>query len=218
VKHPAGAIERLLEALAAEPDPPTTVREPPEARQAHVADSLTGLEAPELRRARRIADIGSGAGFPGLVLALALPEAQVDLIESAARKCAVIERLASAAGAKNARTVRARVEDWGAGEGREAYDAATARALAPLPVTLEYASPLVSVGGALVVWHGARDEAEEEAAARAAERLGFGSARVEAVEPFPGAHSRHLYVYPKLAPTPAEFPRRPGMARKRPLA
>ena len=218
MKHSGAAYDRLLEALAAEPDPPTTVREPAAAREAHVADSLAGLEAPELVRARRIADIGSGAGFPGLVLALALSEAQVDLIESGERKCAVIERLTAAACVRNARVIRARVEEWAAGEGREAYDAATARALAPLPVVLEYAAPLLRVGGALVVWHGARDQAEEESAAAAADKLGFGPARVERVEPFPGAHSRHLYVYPKERPTAEGFPRRPGMARKRPLA
>jgi 16S rRNA (guanine527-N7)-methyltransferase len=114
--------------------------------------------------------------------------------------------------------VRARVEEWGAGEGREAYDAATVRALATLPVVLEYAAPLLRIGGALVAWHGARDEMEERAAAAAAERLGFGPVRVTEVEPFPGSHSRHLYVYPKERPTPEGFPRRPGMARKRPLA
>src|SRR2546428_11480475 len=119
MKLPAGAIERLLEALAAEPAPPTTVREPQAAAQTHVADSLTGLAAPELAGAGRIADMGSGAGFPGLVLALALPEAQVDLIESAERKCAVIERLARAAGGRDARTICARVGGLGGGEGRE---------------------------------------------------------------------------------------------------
>ncbi len=84
----------LLDALAAEPDPPTTIREPSRALDEHLADSLSGLEVPELRAAARIADIGSGAGFPGLPLALALPAARVDLIESAARKAEVIERLA----------------------------------------------------------------------------------------------------------------------------
>jgi 16S rRNA (guanine527-N7)-methyltransferase len=142
----------------------------------------------------------------------------VDLIESTGRKCAVIERLAAATGIANTRVVRARVEEWGAGEGREAYDAATARALAPLPVVLEYAAPLLRVGGALVAWHGARDEPEELVALSTAEQLGLGPARVEEVQPFPGAHSRHIYVYPKERPTPGRFPRRPGMARKRPLA
>jgi 16S rRNA G527 N7-methylase RsmG len=90
-------VRLLLEALAAEPDPHTTVSEPDEAMRVHVDDSLSGLEAPELRGARAIADLGAGAGFPGLVLAIALPHARVDLIESAVRKTAVIGRLAQAA-------------------------------------------------------------------------------------------------------------------------
>src|SRR3989442_6899811 len=117
MKRSNGAIERLLEALAAEPAPPTTVREPQAAAQTHVADSLTGLAAPELAGAGRIADMGSGAGFPGLVLALALPEAQVDLIESAERKCAVIERLGEASGGRNRRPVSAPGGEGAAGGG-----------------------------------------------------------------------------------------------------
>jgi 16S rRNA (guanine527-N7)-methyltransferase len=170
-----------------------------------------------LARATRIADIGSGAGFPGLVLAIALPEARMDLIESARRKCEVIERLGSAAGAGNARAIPARVETWAAGDGNEAYDAATARALAPLPVLLEYASPLLRQGGILVAWKGARDDEEEQAAATAEKQLGMELIEVRSVVPFKGAQHRHLHVYEKTGPTPPKVPRRPGMATKRPL-
>jgi 16S rRNA (guanine527-N7)-methyltransferase len=213
----AERFERLLEALAAEPDPPTTVREPADTLEQHVADALSGLEVAELRSAESIADIGAGAGFPGLVLAIALPAARVDLVESAQRKCDVIERLASAASAQNARAVRARAEEWAAGEGRAAYAAVTARALAPLPVLAEYAAPLLRTGGVLVAWKGARDDAEERAGAAAAEQLGLEPGAVLAVRPFPGAHSRHLHVYRKVGETPERFPRRPGVAAKRPL-
>lgn len=208
---------RLLDALADEPDPPTTMRVPKDALDVHLADSLSGLEIPEIRRATSIADIGSGAGFPGLALAIALPAARVDLIESAARKCAVIERLATAAGAGRARAVPVRAEEWAASEGREAYDTVTARAVAPLAVLCEYAAPLLRLGGVLVAWKGRRDAEEDEAAARAAAELGMELSRVMAVEPFPAAHSRHLHVVVKSAPTPERFPRRPGMASKRPL-
>lgn len=208
---------RLLDALADEPDPPTTMRVPKDALDVHLADSLSGLEIPEIRRATSIADIGSGAGFPGLALAIALPAARVDLIESAARKCAVIERLATAAGAGRARAVPVRAEQWAASEGREAYDTVTARAVAPLAVLCEYAAPLLRLGGVLVAWKGRRDAEEDEAAARAAPELGMELGRVMAVEPFPAAHSRHLHVVVKSAPTPERFPRRPGMASKRPL-
>src|ERR687886_1124635 len=83
-------LSRILAALAAEPDPHTSAP-PQEWPEVHVADSLAALELPEVRDARRIADIGAGAGFPGLPLAVALPDAQVDLIESSARKVGVIE-------------------------------------------------------------------------------------------------------------------------------
>jgi 16S rRNA (guanine527-N7)-methyltransferase len=217
---PAAAerLDRLLAALVAEPDPPTTVREPPEAVDAHVADSLAGLEVPELREAARIADVGSGAGFPGLPLAIALPEARLDLIESTRRKCQVIDRLAAAAGLENARGVPRRAEEWAATEGAEAYEAVTARAVAPLAVLLEYASPLLTLGGVLVGWKGTREGDEETAGLKAAAELGMDPAGVIPVEPFQGARDRHLHVFVKREPTPPRFPRRPGMARKRPLA
>jgi 16S rRNA (guanine527-N7)-methyltransferase len=214
-------VRLLLEALAAEPDPHTTVSSPPEAMDVHVADSLSGLEVEELGRARQIADVGAGAGFPGLVLAVALPRARVDLIESAGRKTAVIGRLAQAARISNARAVTARAEEWaGAGAplgGAGAYDAVTARAVAALPVLVEYAAPLLREGGVLVAWKGARVPGEEAAGDAAASVVGLESERVLRVEPFEGARDRHLHVYRKVAPTPERFPRRPGMAAKRPL-
>jgi 16S rRNA (guanine527-N7)-methyltransferase len=203
-------------------DPHTTVSEPAAALDAHVADSLSGLEVADLARARRVADLGAGAGFPGLALAIALPRAQVDLIESAGRKSAVIGRLAQAAKIGNARAVTARAEEWAAtpaalGGGAGAYDVATARALAALPVLVEYAAPLLRTGGALVAWKGARAREEEEAGARAAAAVGLELLEVRRVVPFEGARDRHLHVFCKTSPTPERFPRRPGMAEKRPL-
>jgi 16S rRNA (guanine527-N7)-methyltransferase len=216
-------VTRLLDALAAEPDPHTSVASPDDARDVHINDSLSGLEVRELAAARRIADIGAGAGFPGLVLALALPRAQVDLIESAGRKTAVMDRLIQAVEVGNARSVTARVEDFGRqpaalGGGREAYDAATARAVGPLAVLVEYAAPLLRFGGVLVAWKGARDPEEEGAGAAAAAKVGMAAEEVLPVQPYPASENRHLHVFRKVAPTPDRFPRRAGMARKRPLA
>jgi 16S rRNA (guanine527-N7)-methyltransferase len=193
------------------------VRGAADAVDRHLADSLTGLEVGALAGAERIADLGAGAGFPGLALAVALPDARVDLIEATERKCEVIARLARAAAAPNAHTIPERAEDWAAGEGAEAYDAVTARALAPLAVIAEYAAPLLREGGVLVAWKGSRNEDEEERGAAAAEQLGLSAPEVMRVEPFEGAANRHLHVYSKLGPTPDGIPRRPGMARKRPL-
>jgi 16S rRNA (guanine527-N7)-methyltransferase len=219
----ADRLRSLLEGLAAEPDPPTTQRGFDAALRAHVADSLSGLEVRELAAATRIADMGAGAGFPGLVLAAALPRAQVDLIEPGGRKCDVIERLARRAGLENARAVRARAEEWGAapvaaGGGAGSYEAVTARAVGSLALLLEYAAPLLREDGVLVAWKGALDPAESAAGESAAAALGMRVVEVRAVMPFAGARNRNLHLTRKVGPTPARFPRRSGVARKRPLA
>lgn len=184
----------------------------------HLADSLSALDLSEVTAAERIADIGAGAGFPGLALAVALPAAHVDLIESTRRKCEVIERLAARAGVANARAVGERAEDWARGAGAGSYDLVTARALAPLAVLAEYAAPLLREGGVLVAWKGRRDDAEEAAGRVAADQLGLAPGEVRHVVPYAAARDHHLHVLRKAGPTPARFPRRPGQARKRPLA
>ncbi|HEX2084277.1 MAG TPA: 16S rRNA (guanine(527)-N(7))-methyltransferase RsmG [Solirubrobacteraceae bacterium] len=205
-------LRRLLELLAADDTAPTTVREPERAVDVHVADSLSGLELDVVRGARTVADLGAGAGFPGLALAAALPEARVFLVESVGRKCAFMRRAIEAAGLDNAEVVCRRAEEWEAQN-----EVVTARALAPLSVIAEYAAPLLRLEGALVAWKGARDPAEEADAEAAAAELGLERREVRRVRPYPSAEHRHLYVYSKVKPTPHRFPRRAGMARKRPL-
>lgn len=184
-----------------------------------MADSLTALELECVRAASRIADIGSGAGFPGLPLAIALPTTSVDLLEASQRKCEVIERLAAAAATSNARAVATRAEIWAADDhGRDAYDVVSARAVAGLPVLVEYAAPLLRPRGLLVAWKGRRKAPEEAAAATAAAAVGMSPDEVIAVKPFPAARDRHLHVFSKVRPTPAGYPRRPGRAANRPLA
>jgi 16S rRNA (guanine527-N7)-methyltransferase len=214
---PAAAeqLAALLTALDADRHAPTTVRSPAEAIRVHVADSLVALELPDVRAAREIADLGAGAGFPGLPLAIALPEARVVLVESNARKCAFIRVAADAAGVRNAVAVPDRAESWS--EGLDRCDVVTARALAPLAVIAEYAAPLLRDGGLLAAWKGRRDAGEERDGAAAAEQLGLAIEEVRAVTPYTGAEHRHLHLLRKVAPTPPRFPRRPGVARKRPL-
>ena len=109
-------ITRVLELLEKERASVSSVTDRERAWRVHVEDSLTGLEVEELREARRIADIGSGAGFPGLVLAVALPAAQVDLIESVGRKCDFIQRAIDAAEIPNATVLNARSEELASGD------------------------------------------------------------------------------------------------------
>jgi 16S rRNA (guanine527-N7)-methyltransferase len=208
-------LERVLEVLAADEHAPTAVRDTRQAVHVHVADSLAALELAALTEAKHVADLGSGAGFPGLALAVALPRAEVSLIESQRRKCEFLERVCAAAGVENARVVCTRAEEWRAG--LSASDVVVARALAPQTVVLEYAAPLLRPGGTLIDWRGRRDERAEREADRAAALLGLARHEVRRTIPFEGATDHHLHVFTKAQETPARFPRRAGIARKRPL-
>jgi len=209
-------LRALLEAVERDPAAPTTVTDPARGVEVHVADSLDGLRAPTVRTARWIADVGAGAGFPGLVLAAALPAAQLHLVDSVGKKCAFIRQAAAQAGLTNVEVVHARAEDWP--EGTERHDVVTARAVAPLSVLVEYAAPLLALDGHLVAWKGARDATEEADGVAAAAATGLELAARIGVPPRTGAEHRHLYVFAKVAATPAGFPRRTGMARKRPIS
>jgi 16S rRNA (guanine527-N7)-methyltransferase len=208
-------VRAALAALADDEHAPTTVRRPEEAYRAHVMDSLVALELDAVRTASSIADLGSGAGFPGVALAIALPHAEVTLIESQRRKCEFLERLCAAGAVRNARVCCTRAEEWPGGGERN--DVVTARALASQAVVLEYAAPLLRAGGTLVDWRGRREHDAEQRADRAGALLGMARVEVRSVWPFEGAIDRHLHVFAKVAPTPARFPRRAGVARKRPL-
>jgi 16S rRNA (guanine527-N7)-methyltransferase len=215
---PPSAIRRLdllLDLLVHDPSAPTAIRDRGKALDDHLADALVALELPRLRDATAAVDIGSGAGLPGLALAIALPETRFALLESSARKCAFLERAVAVSEVPNAVVVHARAESWSEGIGR--HDLVTARAVAALDVVAEYAAPLLETGGTLVAWRGRRDPQAEAAAARAAEQLGLGPPEVRVVRPYQAAEHRHLYLMSKLTETPSGFPRRPGMALKRPL-
>ena len=145
-----------------------------------------------------VVDVGSGGGAPGIPLAVALPEREVTLLEANGRKCDFLRRWAP----PNARVVQGRAEE----QETDVYGLAVAKALAPPVVAAEWCLPLVAPGGAAVLYVG--PTADVEAVARVGGRL---AARL--VEGPPG-----LFVLRKEGPTPPGFPRRPGMARKRPLA
>lgn len=206
----------MLALLAEERASVSSITTPARAWQVHVVDSLTGLEVGELASARRIADIGSGAGFPGLVLAVALPDSQLDLIESIGRKCEFIQRAIDTAAIPNANVLNARSEALASGSQRESYDAVTARAVGRLSTLAELASPLLRDGGVLTAWKGKRDLEEEAQMDRAAEQLAMQPERILDVGDRAGSKHRHLHILRKLGPTPVGLPRRPGMAKKRP--
>ena len=213
-----GAARRQLGILLrelAQKHAPTAVRDPVAAVDLHIADSLVALGVPETRAASSLADLGAGAGVPALVLAAALPDTRVTAVESVARKAQFVAATAEAMGLVNVDVFAGRAEEWTAGLG--AADVVTARALATLSVLAEYAAPLLREGGLLVAWKGAPESKEIADARFAAAELGLSEPEAMAVRPFRASERRTLYLLRKVRPTPAKYPRRSGMATKRPL-
>jgi 16S rRNA (guanine527-N7)-methyltransferase len=209
VKHPRDRL-RAYCALLAEEGAPTAVRDAGAAWEVHVADALAAVPVVrELARAGTEAvDVGSGGGSPGIPLAVELG-IPVLLLDASARRCRFLERAAAAADAP-CTVLAARSEEYGRGAGRDAHGLAFARALAPPPVALELVLPLVAPGGHAVLWTGRLDPGP---LAPVAAELGAVISGVHTV-----SDARLLVVARKDAPTPQRYPRRPGMARKRPLA
>ena len=191
-------LERWLAALLATPGL-TSIRDPGEARRVHVDESLAALDAVQ-RFEGPIVDVGSGGGAPGIPLASALPDRDVTLLEANGRKCAFLREAAHEF--PNVTVVQGRAEE----QETDSFGVAVAKALAPPPVAAEWCLPLVAPGGAAVLYVG--PSADAQAVSRISERLGGAPA-----EETPG-----LLVLRKLEPTPTGFPRRPGVAKRRPLA
>jgi 16S rRNA (guanine527-N7)-methyltransferase len=196
---PANADERLrrwLHALVATPGL-TAINGVEEARRVLLDDSLAGVELVR-RYGGSIVDVGSGGGVPGIPLAYALPEHKVTLLEANGRKCDFLRSWAPA----NATVVQGRAE----AQRTDCYEVAVAKALAPPPVAAEWCLPLVAEGGAVILWVG--PSANRARVAYVAERIA-----AELV-----ASPSGFFVLEKRGATPAGFPRRTGVARKRPLA
>jgi len=189
----------------------------------HFLDSLSCLLAEETRRAlgrpdARAIDVGSGAGFPGIPLKLVCPGLRLTLLEATGKKVAFLEHVIERLGLQRAMAVHARAEDLAHDPAhREGYDLALARAVAELPVVVEYALPFCKVGGWLVAQKGEAGAAEAWTAEAAIKLLGGELRRVLHVE-LPGLpEDRSLVVVEKVSPTPEKYPRRAGMPGKRPL-
>jgi 16S rRNA (guanine527-N7)-methyltransferase len=199
-------LERWLESVLGTPGL-TAVRDPAEARRVLVDDALFSAELVE---EGPVVDVGSGGGSPGIPVALARPDLRVDLLEAQRRKCDFLESVAR--DLPNVSVLCGRAEEHGRGAGRDAYGTALAQALAPAPVALEWCLPLVRTGGRVILLAG---EVDLAAAAAASAAVGGGAPDLV---PLPGSERRGLLVVPKVDATPERFPRRPGTARKRPLA
>ena len=184
----------------------------------HLADSLLPVyQYPALfPRGASLADVGTGAGLPGLPIALARDDLQVTLIESMRKRCDFLEAVREKMALQNVRILCLRAEEAGRKEGiRESFDRTVSRAVAAAPVLLEYLLPLTKTGGAALCWKGPGAAAEAAQARAAAEALGC-----EALSLLPVScpeEERWLISAPKTTPTPARYPRRPGIPSKRPL-
>jgi 16S rRNA (guanine527-N7)-methyltransferase len=211
----------FLTALAEDPHAPSAVRDPDDALDVHLADSLAGLPALDAVIARgvaaRVADIGSGAGLPGIPLAVARPSVHFDLVEATQRKCSFLTGVVRRLGLGNVVVRCTRAEELPGEVARESYGVVLARAVASLPTLVEYAAPLLEEGGDLIAWKGRRDSDEEAAGERAGRQAGLEPMAVQPVTPYEQSRNRHLNLYRKVRPCPPRFPRRPGMAHRRPL-
>ncbi len=209
-------LARLAALLATDPLAPTTVRDPARVLEDHLADALVALELDCVQEAGSLADLGAGAGVPGLPLAIALPGLAVTLVEATSRKCSFLARAVEELRLDRVQIAHARAEEL-AVSARDRFDVVTARALAAPAVVAEYAAPLLRLGGTLVAWRGSRDPQAELEGERAATELGLAVGVVVAVSPYAQAERRHLHLMSKVRDTPDRFPRRPGMPTKRPL-
>jgi len=187
----------------------------------HFLDSLTCLLAvrsPKSEVRGRAIDIGAGAGFPGLPLKIVCPGLQLTLLEATGKKVSFLEHIVSRLGLTGVEVIKGRAEELGRDEAhRERYDLALARAVAELPVLVEYALPFCKLGGLFVAQKGAEGDAETKVAEGAITTLGGTLRRIVHLELPHLAEPRSLVVIEKTAPTPEKYPRRPGIPSKRPL-
>ena len=196
----------------------TAIKDPEEVRLRHFLDSLAVVKAISLDEPLKIMDIGTGAGFPGLPLAITFPNVKITLMDSVAKKLKFVQHVIDELGLTNARVLRSRAEDAGRDNGyRERYDLVLARSVARMPTLAEYSLPLVTVGGTFIAMKGETAQQEAKDAARAILAFGGELDRIVPFE-FPTLDRTHyLVTVNKVGRTPSEFPRDVGMPGKEPL-
>ena len=197
----------------------TAVRDRDEALQKHIADSLSCDFMEEYEAAENVIDIGTGAGFPGVPLAIVSPDKKFTLVDSLNKRLRIIDELTGELRIKNVTTVHGRAEDVGKSkEHREQYDICVSRAVASLDVLCEWCLPLVKNGGYFVAYKGENVSRETEDAASAIKLLGGKIVEIRKVQTEEESISGHVLVMiKKVKNTPSKYPRQAGQARKNPL-
>lgn len=185
----------------------------------HFLDSLSVVKATSIEAGMRLIDVGTGAGFPGLPLHIAVPDVTTTLLEATGKKTAFLDHVIQTLKLTKAKTLHARAEDAAHHSGhRAAYDLVLARAVARLPGLVEYLLPFAKVGGRCVAMKGATVFEEAEDSKKAIEILGGKLLNIETVE-LPGVADKHyLVVIEKIAKTPTQYPRKPGIPTRKPLS
>ena len=196
----------------------TAIIEPQAVQVRHFLDSLTIAKAVALKPDSRVIDVGSGAGFPGLPLAMVFPNIHVTLLEATGKKVAFLNHMIQMLGVTNAQAVQGRAEEAGQlADHRAAYDVVAARAVARLPALVEYLLPLAKIGGRCIAMKGKTAIEEAADAERALNILGGRLEKIHALN-LPDVEDIHyLIVIEKVAATPAIYPRKPGTPTSKPL-
>ena len=196
----------------------TSIRDPKEFRIKQILNSLMLGKFIPLESFKSVADLGTGGGFPGIPLAIAYPETQFFLVDSVQKKIRAVQEFAEQLGLKNVKALSERIEVLGQDlDYRQRFDLVTAQALAPLPVLLELAVPLVRVGGLFVAMKGPNYPEELALSKGAIRSLVIGEPKIESYELPEGSGSRHLLVFHKTKSTPPQYPRKTGVPGMDPL-
>lgn len=197
----------------------TAVRDRNEAIHKHITDSLSCTTLPEYQCAKKIADMGTGGGFPGVPLATVSEDKEFTLVDALNKRLKVIDELTQGLGITNVHTLHSRAEDMGKSkEHREQYDLCVSRAVASLDVLVEWCLPLVKIGGYMIAYKGENVSRETSDAKKAIEALGGRVERLVEIDASSEDISGHvLLVIKKVKKTPSKYPRQAGQAKKNPI-
>lgn len=194
----------------------TSITDPDEVKKKHFIDSLLVLQKDWIPEGTSLIDVGSGAGFPGIPIVIARPDLSITFADSLKKRLGFLEEVIGKLDIKQTKLVHGRAEDLGRNPAyREQYDIAVARAVASLPVLLEYTLPFVKVGGQLIAWKGPKAQEELDDSARALGQLGGKHRETNRIDLFD--MQRALVRIQKAKPTPQAYPRQPKRIQDKPL-